>query len=150
MEEEKNEQLSYAEPGTVQTGIPPVSVPEAPSDAAPAPQQEVPAPLPEAQPAAGEVARLEREVAALKQERLRRLMLEEARTGLEERGIAVGFAPFLLGEDPADTRRRLDLFEREYHQALRAQLAPYLGGGEPRDFSVTRSSRRRSGIRKLS
>lgn len=141
MEEEKTVLLSPAESEAPQTDTPPVSLPEAPA---------APAASPEAQPAADEVLRLEQEVTALRQERLRRLMLEEAKSGLEERGIAAGFAPFLLGDDPADTRRRLEQFEREYHRALRAQLAPYLGGGEPRDFSVTHSSRRRPGIRRLS
>ncbi|MBR5391212.1 MAG: DUF4355 domain-containing protein [Clostridia bacterium] len=150
MEEEKKEQICPAEPVIPRDERPPISVPAAPSDAAPAPQQAAPDALPQESADAGEVARLEQEVAALRQERLRRLMLEEARTGLEERGIAAGFAPFLLGEDPADTRRKLELFEREYHHALRAQLAPYLGGGEPRDFSASHSSRRRPGIRRLS
>ena len=93
-------------------------------------------------------AALEQEVAALREEKRQRLLLDEARALLEERGLSPEFAPLLTGADSAATRARVEQFEKHYAAALQQQLAARLPVGEPRDFAVTRPARRRTGIRR--
>ena len=101
------------------------------------------------QPMEEQTAALEQEVAALREEKRQRLLLDEARALLEERALSTEFAPLLTGADSAATRARVEQFERHYAAALQQQLAAHLPAGEPRDFTVTRPSRRRTGIRRI-
>lgn len=100
-------------------------------------------------PAAGPSEEMARELEALREEKRRRALLEEAQSLLEERGIAPHFAPFVLGEDGAATRRRVEQFDRQLSDALQRHLASHLPPGEPKDFSVSRPAARRRGIRRL-
>lgn len=67
---------------------------------------------------------------------------------LRERDISPGFAGLLLGEDSADTRRRVELFERQLSQTLQQCLAARLPAGEPRDFAAAKPQKRPRGIRR--
>ena len=93
-------------------------------------------------------AAMARELEALRREKRRRLLLDEARAMLRERDISPGFAGLLLGEDSADTRRRVELFERQLSQTLQQCLAARLPAGEPRDFAAAKPQKRPRGIRR--
>ena len=114
----------------------------------PKPVGEAEQPAPE-EPTLSHTAALERELEQLRQEKLRRQLMDEASAQLTERGIDPAFAPFVLGETSADTRKRVEQFDRQFAAALRRHLAARLPAGEPRDFSVSRPAPRRRGIRKL-
>ncbi len=107
------------------------------------------------QPVTQETARepdtraLERELEHLRAEERRRQLTDEARAALEERGLEAEFAPFVLGEDGADTRQRVEQLERCLDRALRRRLAAALPTGEPRDFLTTKPARRSRGIRRM-
>ncbi len=105
-------------------------------------------PAPEG-PSLSHTAALERELEQLRQEKLRRQLMDEASAQLTERGIDPAFAPFVLGTDSADTRRKVEQFDRQFAAALRRHLAARLPAGEPRDFSVSRPAPRRRGIRRV-
>lgn len=133
------------------------AAPVVPSEpAAPAAGEGDPA-APATQPAAAAEGRLEaalshttaleQELEQLRQEKLHRQLLDEASAQLTERGIDPAFAPFVLGEDSAATRKRVEQFDRQFASALRRHLAARLPAGEPRDFSVSRPPVRRRGIR---
>ena len=92
---------------------------------------------------------LEQEVEALRQEKHRRQLADEAAALLRERGIDPGFAPFVLGDSTAGTRKKVEQFDRRYAETLRQHLAARLPAAEPRDFSAARPKPRRRGIRKL-
>ncbi|MBQ3534843.1 MAG: DUF4355 domain-containing protein [Clostridia bacterium] len=102
-------------------------------------------PQPEA--ALSHTAALEQELEQLRQEKHHRQLLDEASAQLTERGIDPAFAPFVLGEDSAATRKRVEQFDRQFASALRRHLAARLPDREPRDFSVSRPPVRRRGIR---
>ena len=113
---------------------------------------EQPAEVSAEQPAeavASHTAALEQELEQLRQEKHRRQMMDEASAQLAERGIDPEFAPFVLGETTADTRKRVEQFDRQFAAALRRHLAARLPAGEPRDFSASRPAPRRRGIRKV-
>ena len=97
---------------------------------------------------APDTAAMARELEALRREKRRRLLLDEARAMLRERDISPGFAGLLLGEDSADTRRRVELFERQLSQTLQQCLATRLPAGEPRDFAAAKPQKRPRGIRR--
>ena len=97
---------------------------------------------------APDTAAMARELEALRREKRRRLLLDEARAMLRERDISPGFAGLLLGEDRADTRRRVELFERQLSQTLQQCLAARLPAGEPRDFAAAKPQKRHRGIRR--
>lgn len=92
---------------------------------------------------------LEQELERLRAEERRRQLTDEARAALEERGLEAEFAPFVLGEDSAGTRQRVEQLERCLDRALRHRLAAALPTGEPRDFLVTKPARRSRGIRRV-
>ncbi len=92
------------------------------------------------------VAALQQELQALKEEKTRQLLLEEARTLLEERQIPAAFAGFLLGSDPENTRQNAAEFCRQYEQALRQAVASRLPRSQPRDFDAARPRPSRRGI----
>lgn len=94
---------------------------------------------------APDTAAMARELEALRREKRRRLLLDEARAMLRERDISPGFAGLLLGEDSADTRRRVELFERQLSQTLQQCLAARLPAGEPRDFAAAKPQKRPPG-----
>ena len=94
------------------------------------------------------LAAMARELEALRREKRRRLLLDEARAMLRERDISPGFAGLLLGEDSADTRRRVELFERQLSQTLQQCLTARLPAGEPRDFAAAKPQKRPRGIRR--
>lgn len=89
---------------------------------------------------------LRREVAALKEEKRRRILLDDARADLEARGLSTGFAQFLVGDDRASTRARVEQFERQYTQELRRALQNCPPMQEPRDFEASRGFGRKRGI----
>ena len=143
--------VTDGQPGvTTQTAAAPAA-PVVPSDpAAPAAGEAEPAaPAGEPQPEAAlsHTAALEQELEQLRQEKLHRQLLDEASAQLTERGIDPAFAPFVLGEDSAATRKRVEQFDRQFASALRSHLAVRLPAGEPRDFAVSRPIVRRRGIR---
>ncbi|MBR5537389.1 MAG: DUF4355 domain-containing protein [Clostridia bacterium] len=92
---------------------------------------------------------LERELDSLRQEKQHRQLTDEAAAMLRERGIDPCFAPFVLGDSAAATRRKVEQFDRQYAEALRRHLAARLPNAEPRDFSAVRPKPRRRGIRKV-
>lgn len=94
-------------------------------------------------------AELERELTALREQARRRALADEAKALLEERGIEARFVPFVLGEDSAATRKKVEQFDRQLSEALQRHLAAHLPPGEPRDFSAGRQSVRRRGIRRV-
>ena len=108
------------------------------------PQAPVQPPVP--QP---ETSALEQELEELRKEKLQRLLMDEASALLNERGIDPGFAAFVLAEDSAATRKKVEQFDRRYAEALRKHLAARLPAAEPRDFSAARPKARRRGIRKV-
>jgi len=129
------------------------SEPDAPAEgeadpAAPAVQTAAaPAGEPQPEAALSHTAALEQELEQLRQEKHHRQLLDEASAQLTERGIDPAFAPFVLGEDSAATRKRVEQFDRQFASALRRHLAARLPDREPRDFSVSRPPVRRRGIR---
>ncbi|MBQ6711202.1 MAG: DUF4355 domain-containing protein [Clostridia bacterium] len=129
------------------------SEPAAPAEgeadpAAPAVQTAAaPAGEPQPEAALSHTAALEQELEQLRQEKHHRQLLDEASAQLTERGIDPAFAPFVLGEDSAATRKRVEQFDRQFASALRRHLAARLPDREPRDFSVSRPPVRRRGIR---
>ena len=68
---------------------------------------------------------------------------------LRERGIDPCFAPFVLGDSAAATRKKVEQFDRQYAAALRKHLTARLPAAEPRDFSAAKPKVRRRGIRKI-
>ena len=132
---------------TTQTAAAPAA-PVVPSEPA-AGEADPAAPAGEPQPEAAlsHTAALEQELEQLRQEKLHRQLLDEASAQLTERGIDPAFAPFVLGEDSAATRKRVEQFDRQFASALRSHLAVRLPAGEPRDFAVSRPIVRRRGIR---
>ena len=113
-------------------------------------QETLPETAPEAAPEERDTtAALERELEELRQEKYRRQLTDEASALLSERGIDPSFAPFVLGEDSAATRKRVEQFDRQFAAALRKHLAAKLPTGEPRDFAAARPVQRRRGIRKI-
>ena len=113
-------------------------------------QETLPETAPEAAPEEQDTtAALERELEDQRQEKHRRQLTDEASILLSERGIDPSFAPFVLGEDSASTRKRVEQFDRQFAAALRKHLAAKLPAGEPRDFAAARPVQRRRGIRKI-
>ena len=94
-------------------------------------------------------AAMERELNALREQARQRELVVEAKVLLEERGIEPQFVPFVLGENSAATRRKVEQFEGQFNQALSRHLASHLPSGEPRDFSIRRPGLRRPGIRRI-
>ena len=92
---------------------------------------------------------LEQEVESLRREKHRRQLADEAAALLTERGIDPSFAPFVLGDSTAATRKKVEQFDRQYAAALRKHLAARLPVAEPRDFSAAKPKARRRGIRKI-
>ena len=92
---------------------------------------------------------LEQEVEALRREKQHRLLADEAAALLTERGIDPSFAPFVLGDTTAATRKKVEQFDRQYAAALRRHLAARLPTAEPLDFSAVKPKVRRRGIRKV-
>lgn len=129
-----------SEPAAPAEGEADPAVPAVQTAAAPAGE-----PQPEA--ALSHTAALEQELEQLRQEKHHRQLLDEASAQLTERGIDPAFAPFVLGEDSAATRKRVEQFDRQFASALRRHLAARLPDREPRDFSVSRPPVRRRGIR---
>ena len=100
----------------------------------------------QAQQAAHTLA-LEQEVESLRREKHHRQLADEAAALLTERGIDPSFAPFVLGDSTAATRKKVEQFDRQYAAALRKHLAARLPAAEPRDFSAATPKVRRRGIR---
>ena len=92
---------------------------------------------------------LEQEVESLRREKHRRQLADEAAALLTERGIDPSFAPFVLGDSTAATRKKVEQFDRQYAAALRKHLTARLPAAEPRDFSAAKPKVRRRGIRKI-
>jgi len=132
----------------VTDGQPGATAQTAAAPAAPAVQTAAaPAGEPQPEAALSHTAALEQELEQLRQEKHHRQLLDEASAQLTERGIDPAFAPFVLGEDSAATRKRVEQFDRQFASALRRHLAARLPDREPRDFSVSRPPVRRRGIR---
>lgn len=96
-----------------------------------------------------EMAALEQELEELRKEKLHRLLMDEASALLHERGIDPGFAAFVLAEDSAATRKKVEQFDRKLTDTLQKHLAARLPVGEPRDFRAAKLPQRRRGIRKV-
>ena len=105
--------------------------------------------LPVAEPPAPTTAALEQELEELRKEKLHRLLMDEASMLLQERGIDPGFAAFVLAEDSAATRKKVEQFDRKLADTLRKHLTDRLPVGEPKDFRVAKMPQRRRGIRKV-
>ena len=105
--------------------------------------------LPVAEPPAPTTAALEQELEELRKEKLHRLLMDEASMLLQERGIDPGFAAFVLAEDSAATRKKVEQFDRKLADTLRKHLTDRLPVGEPKDFRAAKMSQRRRGIRKV-
>ena len=99
--------------------------------------------------AAAHTLALEQEVESLRREKQHRQLADEAAALLTERGIDPSFAPFVLGDSTAATRKKVEQFDRQYAAALRKYLAARLPAAEPRDFSAVKPKVRRRGIRKV-
>lgn len=110
--------------------------------------QEQTAETAEAEQAAHTLA-LEQEVESLRREKQHRQLADEAAALLTERGIDPSFAPFVLGDSTAATRKKVEQFDKQYAAALRKHLAARLPAAEPRDFSAVKPKVRRRGIRKV-
>ena len=110
-------------------------------------QQEAQTPEQEAQTA--HTLALEQEVESLRREKHHRQLADEAAALLQERGIDPSFAPFVLGDSAAATRKKVEQFDRQYAAALRKHLTARLPAAEPRDFSAAKPKVRRRGIRKV-
>jgi len=102
-----------------------------------------------AEPPAPITAALEQELEELRQEKLHRLLMDEASMLLNERGIDPGFAAFVLAEDSAATRKKVEQFDRKLAETLHKHLATRLPVGEPKDFRAAKIPQRRRGIRKV-
>ena len=96
------------------------------------------------------VAQLEQELEELRKEKLHRLLMDEASMLLQERGIDPGFASFVLAEDSAATRKKVEQFDRRLADTLRKHLTDRLPVREPKDFRAAKIPQRRRGIRKVS
>ena len=105
--------------------------------------------LPVAEPPAPTTAALEQELEELRKEKLHRLLMDEASMLLQERGIDPGFAAFVLAEDSAATRKKVEQFDRKLADTLRKHLTDRLPVGEPKDFRAVKMPQRRRGIRKV-
>ena len=105
--------------------------------------------LPVDEPTAPTTAALEQELEELRREKLHRLLMDEASMLLQERGIDPGFAAFVLAEDSAATRKKVEQFDRKLADTLRKHLTDRLPVGEPKDFRAARMPQRRRGIRKV-
>ena len=105
--------------------------------------------LPVAEPTAPTTAALEQELEELRREKLHRLLMDEASMLLQERGIDPGFAAFVLAEDSAATRKKVEQFDRKLADTLRKHLSDRLPVGEPKDFRAAKMPQRRRGIRKV-
>lgn len=101
------------------------------------------------EPPAPTTAQLEQELEELRKEKLNRLLMDEASMLLTERGIDPGFAAFVLAEDSAATRKKVEQFDRKLSDTLRKHLTDRLPVGEPRDFRAAKLPQRRRGIRKV-
>lgn len=101
------------------------------------------------EPPAPTTAALEQELEELRKEKLNRLLMDEASMLLTERGIDPGFAAFVLAEDSAATRKKVEQFDRKLSDTLRKHLTDRLPVGEPRDFRAAKLPQRRRGIRKV-
>lgn len=96
-----------------------------------------------------DTAAMERELEQLRAEKYQRLLMEQAKSALEERGIDPRFAPFVLAGDDELTRKKVEQFDRQLSEAMKKHLAAHLPGGEPRDFAVSKPRKRVRGIRKM-
>ena len=105
--------------------------------------------LPVAEPPAPTTAALEQELEELRREKLHRLLMDEASMLLQERGIDPGFAAFVLAEDSAATRKKVEQFDRQLSEAMQKHLTAHLTAGEPRDFAVHKPQKRVRGIRTM-
>ena len=105
--------------------------------------------LPVDEPTAPTTAALEQELEELRREKLHRLLMDEASMLLQERGIDPGFAAFVLAEDSAATRKKVEQFDRRLADTLRNHLTDRLPVGEPKDFRAAKMPQRRRGIRKV-
>ena len=104
---------------------------------------------PPMEPPAPTTAQLEQELEELRKEKLHRLLMDEASMLLQERGIDPGFASFVLAEDSAATRKKVEQFDRRLADTLRKHLTDRLPVGEPKDFRAAKMPQRRRGIRKV-
>ena len=91
---------------------------------------------------------MERELEQLRAEKYQRLLLEQAKAALEERGIDPRFAAFVLAEDSQLTAKKVEQFDRQLSEAMQKHLTAHLSAGEPRDFAVHKPRKRVRGIRK--
>ena len=110
-------------------------------------QQEAQTPEQEAQTA--HTLALEQEVESLRREKHHRQLADEAAALLQERGIDPSFAPFVLGDSAAATRKKVEQFDRKLADTLRKHLTDRLPVGEPKDFRAAKMPQRRRGIRKV-
>ena len=139
---EKTEELTEEQPEMVAEQ--PEMGMEQPQTQAEQPQEQPQAPQSDAATAA-----LEQELEELRKEKLHRLLMDEASMLLQERGIDPGFAAFVLAEDSAATRKKVEQFDRKLSDTLHKHLAARLPVGEPKDFRVAKLPLRRRGIRKV-
>ena len=95
-----------------------------------------------------DTAAMERELEQLRAEKYQRLLLEQAKAALEERGIDPRFAAFVLAEDSQLTVKKVEQFDRQLSEAMQKHLTAHLSAGEPRDFAVHKPRKRVRGIRK--
>ena len=128
------ELLEKVEEITEETVEKPVEQPQLPVDESPAPT----------------TAALEQELEELRREKLHRLLMDEASMLLQERGIDPSFASFVLAEDSAATRKKVEQFDRRLADTLRKHLTDRLPVGEPKDFRAAKIPQRRPEIRKVS
>lgn len=96
-----------------------------------------------------DTAAMERELEQLRAEKYQRLLLEQAKSALEERGIDSRFAAFVLAEDSQLTAKKVEQFDRQLSEAMKKHLAAHLTAGQPRDFAVSKPRKRVRGIRKI-
>lgn len=96
-----------------------------------------------------DTAAMERELEQLRAEKYQRLLMEQARAALEERGVDPAFAAFVLAEDSELTRKKAEQFERQLSEAMQKHLTAHLTAGAPRDFAVSKPQKRVRGIRTL-
>jgi hypothetical protein len=96
-----------------------------------------------------DTAAMERELEQLRTEKYQRLLLEQAKAALEERGIDPRFAAFVLAEDGDLTRKKVEQFDRQLSEAMQKHLTAHLTAGEPRDFAVHKPRKRVRGIRTM-
>ena len=127
------ELLEKVEEIVEETAEKPVEQPQLPVDESPAPT----------------TAALEQELEELRREKLHRLLMDEASMLLQERGIDPSFASFVLAEDSAATRKKVEQFDRRLADTLRKHLTDRLPVGEPKDFRAAKMPQRRRGVRKV-